>query len=161
MKVLTLKQPWASLVVDTFGDTMPPKQWETRSWKPSDRMMGLLQGDGFLIHTSKKMPNIYERCCSPWNMFYHSDHLPPLGCIIGHAYLGRVMTTHDWVVMHNKIPFGGGDSLRAMQEKRLGDYSAGRFAWELLNVTKFRTPIPAKGMLGLWNYSQPINILEQ
>jgi hypothetical protein len=35
-----------------------------------------------------------------------------------------------------------------------GDYSDGRFAWEVPVIEVFAEPIPAKGQLGLWNYKE-------
>lgn len=38
------------------------------------------------------------------------------------------------------------------RERLLGDYSPGRFAWELRNPVAFSVPIPAKGKQGWWNW---------
>ena len=37
-------------------------------------------------------------------------------------------------------------------EKALGDYSLGRYAWELRNIKELPEPIKAKGQQGLWNW---------
>lgn len=37
-------------------------------------------------------------------------------------------------------------------EFHLGDYSDGRYAWELTNVQQLPEPIPVKGKQGLWNW---------
>ncbi|WP_253299501.1 hypothetical protein [Paenibacillus barcinonensis] len=37
-------------------------------------------------------------------------------------------------------------------EYHFGDYSDGRFAWQLDDVVQLQEPIPAKGQLGLWNW---------
>jgi len=34
----------------------------------------------------------------------------------------------------------------------LGDWTPGRYAWELQNVTFLSDPIPEKGKQGLWNF---------
>ena len=39
------------------------------------------------------------------------------------------------------------------QEQAWGDYSDGRFAFELRDVRELRVPVPAKGALGFWNVS--------
>ena len=39
-----------------------------------------------------------------------------------------------------------------MEEKAFGDYSSGRYAWILKNPIAFAKPIPARGMLSLWEY---------
>ncbi len=38
------------------------------------------------------------------------------------------------------------------QERLLGDYSPGRFAWVLRNPQMFSKPIPARGQQGWWNW---------
>lgn len=37
-------------------------------------------------------------------------------------------------------------------EKALGDYSLGRYAWELRNIKELPEPIKAKGQQGLWSW---------
>ena len=41
------------------------------------------------------------------------------------------------------------------RERLLGDYSPGRFAWVLQNPVMFKTPIPACGKQGWWNWEEP------
>lgn len=150
MKVLTLKQPWASLLVDTFnGSGIPPKTWETRSWVPGKNVLPILRTQGFLIHASAKRPGNFERCSAPWSSYYQSDHPIPLGCIIGYASIGVILTTHQWMLEVRKTE-------RDRDNYFLGDYSAGRFAWEVKGAIKFRNPIRVTGMLGFWNYNELI-----
>ncbi|MFO1443637.1 hypothetical protein KDN24_10515 [Bacillus sp. Bva_UNVM-123] len=35
-----------------------------------------------------------------------------------------------------------------------GDYSEGRYAWELMNLYVLPEPIPAKGLLCLWEWEK-------
>lgn len=42
------------------------------------------------------------------------------------------------------------------QERALGDYSPGRFAWVLQNPIVFDEPIPARGKQGWWNWEVQI-----
>lgn len=39
-------------------------------------------------------------------------------------------------------------------EYHFGDYSDGRFAWQLDDVVQLQVPIPAKGQLSLWNWEE-------
>lgn len=41
---------------------------------------------------------------------------------------------------------------RAINEFHFGDYSEGRYAWELADVKQLPEPIRAKGQQGLWNW---------
>jgi hypothetical protein len=43
-------------------------------------------------------------------------------------------------------------------ERSFGDYTPGRFAWILADVKPLATPIPARGSLGLWEWTPPIAI---
>lgn len=123
-------------------------------------MAHILRREGFLIHSSLKPPELVTRCSWPFLRYYPNARLSlSQGCIIGYARLGRVITTHDWVreFKPNKV------GLPEVGNYALGDYSAGRWAWELVGVIKFKNPVPAKGSLSLWNYTQGemINIFTQ
>lgn len=39
------------------------------------------------------------------------------------------------------------------QEMLFGDWTPGRYAWEIVNIKMLPKPIPAKGMQGLWNWN--------
>jgi activating signal cointegrator 1 len=39
-----------------------------------------------------------------------------------------------------------------LPEKAFGDYTAGRYMWELRDVNLLKPPTVAKGTLGLWNW---------
>ena len=41
------------------------------------------------------------------------------------------------------------------KEIALGDWTPGRYAWELANVKPLPRPIPVKGKQGLWNFEIP------
>ena len=41
----------------------------------------------------------------------------------------------------------------------LGDWTPGRYAWELRNIKLLPEPIPAKGQQGLWNWEPPEEVL--
>lgn len=157
MKVISLLQPWASLVV------MGAKQIETRSWNTKHR--GQL-----LIHASKKLTGAQVRLGQDFNMLYGAglgfiDDLP-VGKIIGSVNLietfptERVFTGAGGIVWtaNNKVMVG--DELRMMNitkaEEAFGDYTSGRYGWLLSNPVLFETGIPIKGSLGLWEYNGPL-----
>ena len=105
------------------------KQFETRSYPTKYR--GTLY-----IHTSKKIM---------------ADPVPdakrkmPLGCIVIKATLTDcVEMTAEWI---EKI------KTEQPEEYAYGFYEVGRYAWKLENVEVIE-PIPARGMLGIWNYKQ-------
>src|SRR6476661_5362260 len=142
VKALTLTQPWATLVA--VGEN----SIETRSWGTSYR--GPLS-----IHSAKGFPRDARELCrmSPYRgrlrRHGYADALSlPLGALIAVAELVDVM----------KFTRGSLRDVRARAKRRelppheadFGDFSPGRYGWVLTDVRALREPIPARGMLGLW-----------
>lgn len=152
MKVITLTQPWATLVA------IGAKKIETRSWATNYR--GLLA-----IHAAKGLGSVvgkeglrllcreepFRTALEP--LIGTDVSLLPLGAIIavtelvdcrptridcGLAFYQRAKTGIWWQV--------------SSQERAFGDYSDGRYAWLLCNVQRLKEPIGARGALGLWDY---------
>lgn len=135
MKVLSLTQPWASLIC------LGAKKIETRSWK--SWYYGPL-----LIHASKGYPKwardtareepFYSELCRPYGIWSQPEAV--LGCIIGQVTLVKCVPTETF--------------LPSELERQFGDYSEGRFAWILTDGQFLPKPIPAKGSLGIWEFSE-------
>lgn len=144
MKVLTLTQPWATLVA------IGAKRIETRSWNTNYR--GQLA-----IHAAKGYPKWAHELCStsPFLECLKDCIKPlPLGVVIATCEL---IGTHrvdemDWIPGKRGWSKGSHFHEASEQEKAFGDYSLGRYMWFLDNVKKLETPIPAKGALGLWEW---------
>lgn len=139
MKVLSLTQPWATLVAT--GE----KHVETRSWGCTFR--GLIA-----IHASKGFPKWAKECAEDLEfeaaLERHGYEVTtlPLGVIIAVCRVTaciRTETVPQGYEVLTGLPW-------TEQEKLFGDYSPGRFAWVLEGVWKLTEPIPAKGSLGLW-----------
>lgn len=83
---------------------------------------------------------LHELCMDEFGCSY--NHTVPLGCILGAVIFGaRVLTT---------------EMLPADDDDRIaGDWRPGRYAWPILSVTSFATPIPAKGKQGWWSFDLP------
>jgi hypothetical protein len=137
MKVLSLWQPWASLVV------MGAKKYELRNWQT--RYRGLL-----LIHASSKKPNKADAGFFEKADFFR-DHISsiqglPYGAIIGKVELTQIVTT-DWLLQNMETD----PNHNWEQEFAFDDYSPNRFAWKMENPESI-PPIGAKGTLGLWEF---------
>ncbi len=133
MKAISLLQPWASLVV------MGVKTIETRSWATQHR--GII-----LIHASMgKAGNIFAME-KPFKKYIPDFKALPFGAIIGSVTITGLVP-----VTHTGLPENVMAQL-TMEEKAFGDYSGGRFAWLLADAVKFEQPIPARGMLNVWDY---------
>lgn len=177
MKVLSIQQPWASLIVAGH------KKIETRSWNTKYR------GE-LLIHASMKAPDMGICLDEPFVSILAKDGLigkqmlgkssgyffpnMPLGKIIGKVNLydtcksdviksaktiSVVNVTSSLDVLKDiTAPAFGAERLPqkswqiSEQELSFGDYSAGRYGWLLSNPVQFKHPILSKGKLGLWNY---------
>lgn len=154
MKVISIMQPWASLIA------IGAKQFETRSWKTNYR-------GPIAIHASKKEPIVnlrqlpatvqklmFDRFYAKYGTNSGAIKNMPTGVILAVANLTECYQIHR--------PFEGYLSLTSIDsigclinecspECEFGDYTPGRFAWELEDVKQIE-PIPAKGQLNLWNY---------
>lgn len=124
MKVLTIKQPWASLIVDGY------KKYEFRSWKTKYR-------GKFLIHAGMSLEKDMVQRFESYNCEYE------LGAIIGEAELV------DCILVDEKF----NKELRDIDPIVYGRSNhVETYAWKLQNIKKYDNPIPAKGKLSLWNY---------
>ena len=124
MKVITIKQPWATLIVEGY------KRFEFRSWKTNYR------GD-ILIHAGKGIDKeAMERLKK-----YLPDEIP-IGKIIGKA------TLTDCVPMSKDFA----DMLSKENNDIYTTHSFSRnYGFKLENVEKLDNPIEIRGQLGLWN----------
>jgi hypothetical protein len=168
MKVLSLLQPWASLVVTAnpnravTSSTGPKpiglKEWETRCWRPKDpTLIEVLKTQGFLIHASLGWKPQQQLLMNDWPFSEYAEQLHlSFGCIIGHVKLDRIWTTDRWIQENAKS-----ETETTQVEYEFGDYSSGRFAWCLCEPQLFKQPIPAKGALNLWDYKLPVPELKK
>ena len=125
MKVLTIKQPWATLIMQK------DKRFEFRSWRTKYR------GD-LLIHAGKGIDK------EAMNRL--SNYIPevlPTGKILGKV------TLVDCVKMSQEFK----EKLLKENKEIYTDSSfKENYGWQLENVELFNEPIEAKGKLGLWEY---------
>ncbi|MEK4188066.1 ASCH domain-containing protein [Paenibacillus sp. FSL L8-0494] len=139
MKVITIIQPWATLIA--LGE----KQFETRSWATKHR------GE-LAIHAGKKIDK--EACREPEirkaleRHGYTEDNLPT-GAVVAICKLSECLKSLDTWTDGYELE---GRKLIYSPEYEFGDFTPGRFAWELADVNQLPEPIPAKGQQGLWNW---------
>lgn len=137
MKVLTIKEPFATLIKNKI------KYIETRSWKTKYR--GELYIQASVAKLSKDIRNRKELM----NLF-NEDELN-YGKIICKCNLV------DCIYMTEEF-------IRSLKENNniefvCGHYEVGRYAWVIKDIELIE-PIPAKGQLGIWNYDKN-NILDK
>jgi hypothetical protein len=139
MKVISIIQPWATLIA--LGE----KKFETRSWATKYR--GELG-----IHASKKVDK--DICLNePFKSVlakhgYTTDNLPT-GAIIAISTLSDCLevTAEDY----KRAELANCKHVVTGKEYEFGLYEEGRYAWELTDVKRIE-PIPAKGQLRMWEH---------
>ena len=118
---LTIRQPFASLIIEG------KKRYETRSWRIDHELPAAL-----LIHSSRTTKQ--------------ADYLPavkmdrrkhyPLGMILGIAIVDAQYHTRGLEV--------------TPEERAIGDFRPGRYAWHFSHVYPFPKPVPCPGQQCLW-----------
>ena len=142
MKAISLWQPWATLVA------VGAKCCETRSWGTSYR-------GPIVIHAAKRWSLELRDLCltEPFlgalamhrpnqaGAFYLEDCLDevcPRGVIVATAHLDACVSIDLRTTPVDR------------REQAFGDYSPGRFRWDLTDVRRFAEPIPYRGRQGLF-----------
>lgn len=134
MKALTLTQPWATLVI------LGIKHWETRGWFTRER-------GRIAVHAAKGWTKADRALADELRALsiLPADADLPLGAVLGTVRLDGLIRTDPQLVERHISP----------AEYILGDYSPGRYGWELGEPRPFPEPIPARGALGLWEWTPP------
>ena len=125
MKVLTIKQPWATLIIQ--GD----KRFEFRSWQTKYR-------GNLLIHAGK---GIDKEAMKRLEKYLPKEL--PFGKI-----LGKVLLV-DCIKMSPEFKE---KLLRENSDIYTNSSFQENYGWQLENVEVFDEPIEAKGHLSLWEY---------
>ena len=124
MKVLTIKEPWASLIVNGY------KVYEFRSWKTNYR-------GKFLIHASKAVDK------KNMDRFKSYDIKINPGHILGEAEITDCVYSDN--NFHKKL---------LKLDKEVYKNSINLYDLKLENVKKYKKQIEVKGKLGFWNYNK-------
>ncbi len=149
MKAITIHQPWATLI------EIGVKRFETRGWITKYRGQ-------IAIHAAKKVDR--EAC----------EREPIKSILAKHGYTadnlvtGAVVATTELreCFLVKRDVLGGVVMLESERGKthfntssnqfHFGDFTDGRYAWELANIKQLPQPVPAKGQQGLWNWEVTI-----
>lgn len=126
MRGFSLTQPWATAVA------LEIKKWETRSWACKPR-------NDVAIHAAKSYPK--------WAREFTVDQQSVGGLPRIYFPLGRILCVADITLC---LPTEAIVDKLSEVEKRWGDYSPGRFAFQIQNVRPLQTPIQCSGALSFW-----------
>jgi hypothetical protein len=156
MRVITILQPYASLIA--FG----AKRYETRSWRTWHR-------GPIAIHAGKKPfekvlaeyavpPDTIQRMQEDCVHSLGIDFDFAYGAIIAVGYLVRcyeIIRENARITLYRK---GMEPVWYHPTDKELlyGDWTPGRYAWELANVRTLPVPVPYRGQQGLWSVPDAI-----
>lgn len=124
MKVLTIKQPWASLIIKGY------KKYEFRSWKTNYR-------GKILIHAGLSADKLDQQRFNSYNLNYIK------GAIIGEADIT------DCILVDEEFD----KKLKNIDKNVYKNNHVNDYAWKLENIKIYDEPICVKGKLGLWNYN--------
>ena len=132
MKVLTIKQPYASLIANGI------KEYEFRTWKTKYR------GE-FLIHAGQGIDKEAMKRFKKYNLDY------PSGCIVAKVNLIDCIKIDDKErkILNDKNPF--------VYSHVVNDKSWNGYGFKLENVCKVKL-IYIKGKLSFWNYDGKIEV---
>lgn len=136
MKVLSLKEPYATLILTN------KKLIETRSWKTNYR--GELYIHASITKVPKTTNNEIKKLIG--NTTFNYGHIICKCILVDCIYM-----TEDFILNIKKNNY---------QEYMCGEYKVGRYAWYLKDIKQLKKPIPAKGNLNIWNYYQEFEIME-
>ena len=123
MKVLTLKQPWATLVSEGI------KKYEFRSWKTKYR-------GKILIHAGANVDKEEMKKFNKLKCEFPSSRIVAIAEIEDCLELDDEL--NNKIIMENNVAYG---------KKRRNGY-----AWRLKNIRKINYNKEIKGKLGLWNH---------
>ena len=141
MKAITLWQPWATLVA------IGAKTIETRSWGTSYR-------GPLAIHAGVATSQLYLAAEFPFvdylRQYGYTSLQFPLGCVVATCTLQDVRRIlHHWTLC---VP---------AEQRPLGNFTLGRYAWYLTNIKPVDPPVPARGRQGFWDWERVENDPDQ
>ena len=147
MKAISIKQPWASLIVEGVKDI------ENRTWPTKFRGRVLIHAsaksvnlgiyyDAPFTRTQWAAMNIDERINSKCKG--NSLKFLPKSVIIGSVEIVDCVINHDSIWAE--------PAYKTIEDARFGSDAKPIYNWVLANPIKFPEPIPAKGKLSFWDY---------
>jgi len=147
MRAVTIRQPWATLIA------LGAKRFETRSWATKHR------GD-IAIHAGKVIDK--KACQHPEIEAILTKHgyLKPTDLPTG-AVIATGVLINCWqsFVQEDQVILESAGKIKNINafEELVGDYTEGRYAWELEHMNILQNPVPTKGYLSLWHWDKNEN----
>lgn len=157
MKAISLWQPYPTLVM------CGAKPYETRTRAAPAALIG----HRIAIHAAGRKPSVAGDLLKSIEYCLKIHRRPaiaqlPRGCIIGTAVIAGAYRCGQQVIgrdgpmveivqtIPESAPIAG-----FIRIDDYGDYSAGRWAWRLVDIQEYPYPIPVRGRQGWWNWDPP------
>lgn len=139
MKAITIKQPWASLIVEGKKDI------ENRTWKTNFRGRVLIHAGVTIDNNAVDKISCFDGELARKVWFDINDNKMPTGAIIGSVEIVDCVVNHPskWA-QHKAIVKRKINGKNKMVEVPV-------YNWVLANPILFLEPIPAKGKLSFWD----------
>ncbi len=134
MKTLTMKQPWASLIMS--GE----KRVENRTWATKHR-------GPLLIHASQRYDKAGAELLDRLGIDYLGRADAPRGVILGQVDLVDVVDTRPGIKRQQTFQEMGNENNLADDPLALGPV-----CWIVTDPKPLKEPIEARGKLSLWNF---------
>jgi activating signal cointegrator 1 len=158
MKILTLWQPWASLIAAKL------KCYETRSWETDYRGKLAIHAAKRPVRRDEVLPIEYAiggGGCTLDELKQMDEVLSqdlPLGCIVAIVDLSDCRMMIDFFDRYStattkECRYSIRD--QSVLERAVGNWRPGRYAWQLENVLALASPIAFKGAQGLRSLTDP------
>ena len=155
MKIITLHQPYASLVA--YG----LKSYETRSWATKYRgplaihaaKRPFVSADGSTIKNHDYYKAWQQALKVAEVMDLPLAHNLPLGAVVAIANLKSCLVMKPHLSCHPGIAISSQTKL----ERSLGNWEAGNYAWQLSQVQRLATPVSHTGAQGMRNVAPELS----
>jgi len=156
-KALTVLQPYASLIACNA------KHYETRSWRTKYRGKLVIHAGKYQYKPGELPKDVAKSVMSaltPFGLSALSETIP-YSAVIAVADLmdcWRIESSYERTDKTRIVNASNGEQSKLFYiseaEYLFGDWTPGRYAWELTNVERLPEPIPCKGKQGLWNWKR-------
>lgn len=138
MKVISISQPFASLIVKGF------KVCETRTWPAPASIIGQELG---IASTKTVRPDAWAHVEMPeFQRFYGQTGLPPVEELVCGHLLGSVIVDSVELMTEEYL-----DDV-SDEEKAYGWWNLGNYAWRLRNPRELKVPIAIRGAQGIYDW---------
>ena len=152
MKAITIKQPWASLIIEGIKDI------ENRTWPTKFRGRVLIHAgmDKTLMNVIPSSFLSVDQIDLIKNVKFSPKEWDLYGVIIGSVEIVDCVVNHESIWAEKSLDCNDCPDVGACCDGKCPHII---YNWVLANPIKFPEPIPAKGKLSFWEYNGELPII--